>query len=46
LPPRNVATLPQDPVLRIRAFDSGVNMLTCFPDHLAEVLQKLASIGR
>ncbi|KAG2430810.1 hypothetical protein HXX76_009786 [Chlamydomonas incerta] len=35
----------EDPRLRIAAFASGANMVTCFAEHAAEAVQKLASIG-
>ncbi|GLC61267.1 hypothetical protein PLESTB_001737700 [Pleodorina starrii] len=35
----------EDASMRIAAFDSGVNMVSCYPDHAEELLRKLASIG-
>ncbi|GLI59360.1 hypothetical protein VaNZ11_001225 [Volvox africanus] len=35
----------EDAAMRLSAFSSGANMVTCYPEHLEDVLRKLGSIG-
>ncbi|GFR45555.1 hypothetical protein Agub_g6949, partial [Astrephomene gubernaculifera] len=35
----------EDPEMRVSAFAAGVNMVSCYPEHVEEALGKLAMIG-